>query len=917
MVLAASCTYELTTPVSDPGNGKITLAFSVQLPDMTPATKDMADQPDGQLESLYLAVFDESGYLSEYIMATPDLAQVNGTRYSYTAKLSLSAEPRIIHFIGNGPSSIKFGTEEAVMAGIKATGKEDLYWYRKKLDSVTGVAPGLDETEGGMQIDEITRLNLTDIPLVRNFVKITLIDEAESFELKQYAVVNSLNDGMLAAYDAKTGEFVEYFEYVTSSDATLAANGIMEISGPKTYEILTSEGYDGNIPSVTSYVSPDEAWKNAVDSGNPYFVYERETPTENPTFIIAFGTYQNKDYYYKVDLRDNDGAYFPLLRNFAYELTLTEVSRAGYETIEEAANSAGSGDISTALETISLVYISDGVASLEVEYTEKVVTSETPVTLDFTFLTDVADDDSFGDVSKISVNVNDDYGLSGAAIAEAQWDGKNPGRITVTPAAPSATPKTQTLTIYAEYEKDGITKKLQRTVKYVVMTKRTMTAVCIPNEVPKTRGSEFALQITIPGGLSSGMFPLEFSIEAEKLTITPNTALDHMPVESGVSLTGNGSAFYFIKTLEWEDYNPLVQNTSILCYFKTNADISATDIVVANPYFENAEATLGNYDPSYFENLEFSVDEIPVGEENEVTFTFDMTSLPAQGNVTVTLSGVEPDPDYEGELTFIGVTDGKAQYSYAIPTDSGLTGHTFHLITSSFGSEAVVTLDAYRFIQASASCGRTWVQFRNVSLENAEVGIGKTTTFSYTYDESASGVPVTMTFTGLKPQDGDSRFVYNGDEAGTYTFTPNPASQTQEITLVTTTFGTGIGVSISATDSRYEDTSAMARRKLVIPYSSHSNNLDSESNVRIGNIKPGNYFSNWNQTEYLLATRMDSLGIVEGESNTIDLPDDVAENDVLYLQYYKSSNWNRTYYVATVTIKTLAEGGAISWQEQE
>lgn len=924
-MLAVACNQELIEPEVSPDDNKAVLDFSVQLPDMTPATKAMADKPAGQLKSLHLAVFDEAGYLAEYVLATPiELAQDNGTRYSYTAKLSLSANPRIIHFIGNGPSSVRFGNEETVMAAIKSTGNEDLYWFRKMVPYIGGVQQGIDNA---MQIDEQTRVYLSNIPLIRNFVKVVLVDETDQFTLKSYAVVNSLNDGMLAAYDTNNGNFVEYFnaEVSTTTDADGNVSQAFEYE-PKSFDVLRGVGYDANIPSVTSYVSMDAAWTKAVGSGEPYFVYERETPADNPTYIIAYGTYQGKDYYYKIDLRDNNGAYFPLLRNFEYTIRLKTVSRIGYETMAEAAKSAGSGDISTALETISLVYISDGVASLEVGYTEKVVMSTDPITLDYTFLTDVTNDESYGPATSMRVVVNDDAGLSGPSIASVNGNSTfvpgvteiavtgNPGALTIVPTEPTAVPKTQSLTIFADYTNNvnnqTITKTLQRTVRIVSMTKRTMTAVCIPNEVPKSRGSEFALQITIPGGLSRGMFPLEFEIEAKNLTITPDTDLDNMPVESGISHYGKGSAFYFIKTLEWDEYDPLAPETSFLCYFETNTDVSASQIRVANPYFDYADTELRNYDPKYFQNLAFSDEDILIGEGVPFEFTFDITEVPSQGNVTVTLEGAEPDPEHEGQLTFIGLKDGKAQYAYAIPSGAELDDHKLYLVTSTISDDVVVTLDAYQFIQNSATAGRRDVVFTEVSLDNARVGIGQTTTFKFTYDSAADGVPVTLTLNGLKPQTGDGRFTDGGDNNGnTWTFTPNTTGLTQTITLETTTFGTGIGVTISADAYGYKTpVPVTAVRRLVIPSGKFTNVIDSDSNIRLYSSKPTNTWSG-----HILEMRWNS----NGPTQNYELTGEFSETQTYWLRYYDNYgflNAQRHYYISQeISIQELLSGCEINW----
>ena len=939
LLLLTGCNHEfIEHPQIDPDKGKVTLEFTVDVPRMGSLTKAMADRPEGQFKSLHIAVFDKSGYLSEYIKASPDKPIDNGIRYNYTAKISESKEERILHFIGNGPESVRFGTEEAVMASIKSTGNDDLYWYRRELPSVEGVAPGMsllaeDDPESGQQIDAATRIHLSNVPLVRNFVKIVLEDDAPEFELERYAVVNSLNDGMLAAYNTKTGQFVEYFNYVPSTDPVAAANGVMEVGTPKTYETLTSgdDKYDGNIPAVTSFVSPTVAWANAVGSGEPYFIYERETPVDNPTYIIAYGEYQGKNYYYKIDLRSNSGAYFPLLRNFEYKLTLTAVGRMGYETIEEAANSAGSGDVSTSIETISLVYISDGTASLKVDYTEKVVTSADPVTLGFTFLTDVNNTNSYGAVSNIQVRVNDDYGLTGPAIKSAVWDNKNSGVITITPTTPEGAPKSQSITILAEYEYPDknnnsivVTKTLQRTVRYVVMTERTMQLTCTPNDVPQARGSEFELQIKIPGGLSAGMFPLQFHIEAQKLSITPNTNKDNIPVETGQSLVGISSAFYFIKTLEWKDYDPLQSENIISCYFKTNTEIADTDIYVANRYFQTASTKLTTYPPDKFENLRYSTNQIACGEETEFTFMFNLPKLPENklqeigakdGNVVVILDSAEPDPNYSDELQYIDVYNGKARYVYKA---ENVGNQTLHLMSNTHGGLVTVTLMADHYLPASLSCERNWIQFtglnfrvNNQNAENVRTGVGVGVTFRFSYNNSVPGVPVTMTLTGLKPANvADNELTYNADGTITWTYRPTNNNQQQNVNLVTTSFGRSVSVTLNAENNGYEKISLTAARALVLPQGTilsadgiNANNID-YNNITYHRQDPG--------TTATPTGSAQSMGNVRAENGAIEAnytlsTGEYSETSKIWFRFY-TGNTNRVYYTAQLTALQISNG---------
>ena len=699
VILAVACTPEFIEPqVESATEGKVTIGFNISLPEPDVATKAMADQPGGQLETLHLAIFDEVGYLLEYVKATPTLAQTDGTRYAYSATISLSNTTRIIHFIGNGPAQLRFGDEAKVMASVKSTGNKDLYWYRKEIPSITGGGTPFGPTP------ETSGL-FTNIPLIRNFVKVVLKDNADKFALKSYAVVNTLNSGMLAAYNSRTADFVEYFE------------GTQQ----KHYSDLIAEGYDGNIPVGATFTTVGDTWSKAVNHDQPYFVYEREKPVDNPSYIIAYGTYDGKDQYYKINLRDNNGNYFPLLRNFEYTITLTEVERGGYESPEKAAASAGSGDISSAIETSRLVYISDGIASLEVGYTERVLTTDDPVYWPYEFYRDVAKKE-LGLPDAMYLVVNNDSGAAGDAIAlingNAVTKGNriaisaNPDSILVTPTVPASTPKTQTMSLYAEYTPTDKTVPviLQRTVKYIVMTKRTMQVECIPSEVPEKRGSEFDLVITIPGLLPESMFPLSLLIEADKLSITPNN--DHMPVETGLSLIEGKktqSSFHFIKTLDWSDYDPLQPSTKLLCHFKTNTDISETAIHVFNEYFNPAQTYLDNYQLKEFTDLSYNggATSILAGTGRNVTFEFKMPEIfNVDGDiqpVEVVLTNLVPnEDDYPDELKF---NNSKGVYEYIPSTDTADGKQSLHLKT--VNSETVnVELNSYHYLTASLQAPR-------------------------------------------------------------------------------------------------------------------------------------------------------------------------------------------------------------------
>ena len=462
------------------GDPKIEIDFTVQVNDPSVATKALGQKPN--LRNLMVAVFDASGYLLEYTYATEiTLATENATSYKYKVAITQSDDPRIIHFIGNAPDKLTFGVEETVLAEVTSSiGKYDddgIYWCRREIPQISGTNSGgamaladddpMEVASPIYQADLQTRAYFSNVGLIRNFSQIELKSTSEDFVLEKYYVVGTPKEGLAAAYNYSTGKFVNYYKEATivgGEDAGYTYN----LGDAKTYAEIIEEGYDANVlPTATRFTLAEWTTEsNWVNNGASAFVYECEKPlrAEDAVYIIAYGTYtkENKPYYYKIDLRDANG-YFPIIRNFKYTVDIREVTRPGYDTPEKAAASAGSGDISTSLETKSLAYISDGVASLEVEYVEKYIVTPDDVTLKYEFLEDV-NTSTPGSPSNMWLVVNE-YGATGAAIAAINGNsytvgdkisiGQNPGTITITPTSLTDVPKSQTLTIYAEYVNDG------------------------------------------------------------------------------------------------------------------------------------------------------------------------------------------------------------------------------------------------------------------------------------------------------------------------------------------------------------------------------------------------------------------------------------------------------------------------------
>ena len=918
-----------TIPTGDP---KVVIDFTVQVKDPSVATKALGQKPD--LRNLMVAVFDASGYLLEYTYATEiTLATQNATLYNYKVAITQSDEPRIIHFIGNAPKKLTFGVEETVLAEITSTiganPDDGIYWCRREVPQISGTNSGgsmaLAEGDDPMEVaspiyqaDSQTRAYFDNVGLIRNFSQIQLSSRTSDFVLEKYYVVGTPKEGLASAYNYSTGQFVNYYKgnTVTGNEDT---GYTFNLGDPKTFAEIIAEGYDANVlPTAAKFTLGESSVEsNWIANGASAYVYECEKPlrAEDAVYIIAYGKYSDgKNYYYKIDLRDENG-YFPLIRNFKYTINIKIVTRPGYETIEKAATSAGSGDISTSLETKSLAYISDGVASLEVDYIEKYIVSPGDVPLGYKFLDNVKTEHA-GDPAKMWIVVNE-AGATGTAIASINGNpytvgqkitvSKNPGTLTITPTALTDVPKSQTLTIFAEYVNGDASHILQRTVNYIVQSKRTMLVSLAPSEVPEEAGSEFDVKISLPAGLSKSIFPLEFLIESGALSINPHN--DQMPVRSGFSLVDNTkSSFYFVKTFEYDDYNPESGAINIVdCHFKTIRAQAETHIYAANPYFETVydyQGTVSNEDangqsvyldtyiPLNFSSLSFSADPVGAGENQTVSFSFNMDRIPEDGVVRVALGNLMPASD-ETQLEYIGNEGTKAIFEFRPSIESG----TFRLQTAHFTEDLSVDLSAYKFTPASKSAGRELFKFNGSFSPTTLPGLATPVSYTFFVPYYYEGMVIEVELNGLifndnkRPADWEN-WRDLGNNVYAVQYKPSGFLNAVTINLLPTISNTSQSCSITLQSQGYytQTSTIKVARDITIPASKLITNLNNTNFADGGSI---NIYRNANDTTPIATyryTRERTGGIITPQyrrannTNAITLTG-VSNGDVYTVKY--------------------------------
>ena len=623
----------------------VTIGMSIKLDEIPIASRTMAqEKPATDVNApLWVAVFDGTGQFVEAAKAFNPIKRDDTNIIDFSLRLHTTSEERRLHFILNYADEMTFeyGNESIVIGSLttmknSASSNEDVYWQRRvlpegiqilvneKLQPVDPDGNLVDQNNNGIDGNEKVFTNtgelLEAIPMVRNYAKITVVDNADNFELTGYYVMNVPTSGSVAPYMGE-GEFATFGS---------PTEGIPSQS----YNDLLADGYIGFMPDNVGY---SNQVASALDNGsatwispttgegensivNPFYMYEstNDGDKSHTVSILLRGIYNGGDVtYYKADLvypnaeQGNLPMYYHVLRNFHYELTINSVSGDGKKTAAEAAAIAAGNNFSGSVDVKNLLNISDGEAALYVWYTDTLFVDSKQFELKYKFINDISS-------PKNSSNEDVNWFLSGEdgkhIIEEPERaldengnyykDEDGWGILKLTPTGTEGV-FSETLTLY------NSTTQLSREVVLAYRTRYTMDVVVCPENVDAAAGKDVIVNIQIPTGLSETMFPLEFVLEAQSLNSTevlqnclsPNTT-ESISVKLGTSIVPGfegQQSYQFIVTLDYDAYVKLSTTESgnqkvLPVKFKTNIAANASIVYVNNIYFNQGTDFFRNSD---------------------------------------------------------------------------------------------------------------------------------------------------------------------------------------------------------------------------------------------------------------------------------------------------------------------------------
>jgi len=769
------------------------LNVKIEIPETAIATRALSKDFDFTNSTLHLAVFDGST-LSEYALAKnvgPTTGEVDGktVTYQFTVNLTLNAAPIHVHMVLNGPDNLSYGYEDELMSRLSVSGNTPAYWgYVDLPDGITAKQVWDSATQsyeyvkedGKYVVEDVVAEKFQKVPMVRNFAWLTVgtSSSVTNFTLDGIVLLNEPKEGTVAPYNRSTHAFMTDYKTYDYSGIVSAYSGNM----------LTSETFDGTVPTTDA---------DFVDPSSGVFMYERTAPTgtQAKTTIIARGKYNGETVYYKIDLADADG-YYTVYRNFHYNITITNVAKKGSATIADAIQSGGTADPTTDTDISSLDDISNGVNRLYVQYVDTTVTSAQDMVLRYKFIPDINSSNAVdNNAVTLTVGNKGSYGeaIEGSACTKATSDetyGGSSGwrQVTFKTTGPGTSEKHQSITVTGTSNSTSV--KIVVTVRVIPV--QTLSVECVNSDATKlstarrnairdTTAAPLDVRTTIPVGLPESIFPLVFDIEVVQKSLTPRAGA-YLPVTSGKSYSGSGKATYmFQRTLTYSEYVSLTPSDSKVSFsslFKSNIAASASEVYVANQYFNTGSASFTNYHVAKFSHLMYHYSYTDNSDGTQTAkvskFSFDME----EGYVMSNGSGIPVHVYIEGGTADTTPTTlrkddlrGEGWYIY-VPYNSGPQNKSFEIVPDSDATSIYVQLSTDESspveYETAELRGNASFVMSTVTFYTNSTYFGESWDWGWIYyDNSETSDEITLTFNNIYSRSRN----YLAMDDGTFTIT--------------------------------------------------------------------------------------------------------------------------------------------------
>ncbi len=632
-LLAAGCSYRAIEQPDVPAlvetATEITVSASMTV-DKLPVVESRAfgDTPGA---GLTVNVFEFSANGSDFTnrflirkypatVTSTTTAANNGVDVNFTFTLQKTSEPRVLHFVvAPEDLNVEYGSVAAVLQSLSVSGNNDAYWGRVHFPQGYCSRRINGSTEIYEPIPSLKE-DLTSIPVIRNFAKVSVTENLADFELTGFELVNVPSAGTVAPWNI-TGQTIP---------ALLDGKAMLP------YATVNADYHGILSPQATITHTEKELTDGTLTLGfnstAPQYMYEHPYEEGRRTYMIVAGRYGGADQpvtYYKIDLgreepvvaTQPDGAKifknYDILRNYHYAVTITGVARAGYATVGEAIEGTVFNNLSASTETRDMTRLSDGVDLIGVNATKFVVTKAgEELVFKCKYTANVNSNGGTTANNELSfIGLEDGPIINGAPVRSVDGDSIV---YTISTKAPSSIPLEQTFTVVG---RNGLGRTITllshtpwklsniQTFKGSENTRPTITQES-DTIIGTAMGEPLTVYFDLPDGMSSAWFPLRFTLESNRQNIENNSAANStLVVTTGQSLWTDitDPRVGYVKTVTYEQYlyqsdaanNILVNqpnNThTVRCRFRTTLALSSipgsptqtvTNVRISNPYFD-------------------------------------------------------------------------------------------------------------------------------------------------------------------------------------------------------------------------------------------------------------------------------------------------------------------------------------------
>ena len=576
---------------------ELSLRFSFTIPGNTVVNTRSID-PDGEpVSSIWLFLFNESGYYLGHVRAnevTYQKTDANTDKGEGTFSTpSIPSTVRRIHFIANynaadvDDSELLNRTEKEVMTRFTSSSGRLVYWGRKVFNSETELTSYFKDN------------STSPIILYRNQAAVTY-QKAENvtdeFEIQGFAICNTYAKGTVVPYNHQNEKDPFNFD-------------LTESQGHAVHDYVTLCSGEDLIKAT----DPEDT--EVQNEWGLRYIFEHENAQDDPMFAI----FKIAGKYYKLMIVDNQSNPYKIIRNHRYIFNFHSAppTTLGYATFEEAKNGVAANNVWVSIDN-ELPSIGDGTSSLTIEgETTRIYTEQKNEVINFTCKGGITSD-------HVTATWLSNEGLASSDL-HLQYDpATGKGSVTVSLNEIADTPQYGTLQIKAG--------KYPRTIQIVYLNKFDFAPVWTSSSVPRRSGEPVSIVFNIPDTYPEELFPVECKISCNLFDANTNNQLEVIEEETaftidGVKVERDWDYKYVYKAdkpgLHRVDFQTLI-NT-----YPDNPDNPATENEVLTwfleaPYFNTIERTINMV------NDEYADQKIIIAESGSGTYEREIAPIKGQ-----------------------------------------------------------------------------------------------------------------------------------------------------------------------------------------------------------------------------------------------------------------------------------------------